>query len=146
MDESPQLMKVTGYKGERVKMICRAYGTPNISFFWSREGVHLTNGDRYTSNSRSLDNVTWESTLEVASVRSSDYGQYDCHARNKLGTSRSKVILLGTSLPDQPSDFRILNVTHESVDLVWQPGFDGGLPQAYRIRFRQVLSLTYELL
>ena len=143
MDDSPQLMKAAGDEGQRAKLICRAHGAPNISFDWSREGVHLTTSDRYISSTRQVDIVTWESTLEVANVKSRDYGQYDCTARNEMGTNRAKVILSGTSRPDPPIALRILNVTHESVDLAWQSGFDGGLPQAYRIRYRQVRSLTH---
>ena len=138
MDDSPQLMKAAGDEGQRAKLICRAQGAPNISFEWSREGVPITTGDRHSFNTRQVDIVTWESTLEVANVRSRDYGQYDCIARNEMGTNRAKVFLSGTSRPDPPIALRVLNVTHDSVDLAWQSGFDGGLPQAYRIRYRQV--------
>ena len=138
MDDSPQLRKAASDEGQRAKLICRAQGAPDISFEWSREGVSISSSDRHSFNTRQVDTVTWESTLEVANVRLFDYGQYDCIARNEMGTNRTEVILSDTSRPDPPLALRVLNVTHNSVDLEWQSGFDGGLPQAYRIRYSQV--------
>ena len=42
-----------------------------------------------------------------------------------------------TSPPDEPSDLEALNVTHDSVTLVWKRGFDGGLPTSHQIRWRE---------
>jgi hypothetical protein len=138
MDDSPQLMKAACEEGQRAKLSCRAQGAPNISFEWLREGVPITSGGRLSFGTRQVDIVTWESTLEVTNVRLLDYGQYDCIARNEMGANELKVFLSDTSRPDSPIALRVLNVTHDSVDLTWESGFDGGLPQAYRIRYRQV--------
>lgn len=37
--------------------------------------------------------------------------------------------------PDPPSSFRQVSVRHDSITLEWIPGFDGGLPQRFRIRW-----------
>lgn len=138
MDDSPQLTKAAGDEGQLAKLVCRAQGAPNITFEWSREGQALKSGDKYAMNTIQVDIVTWESTLQVSSVRSRDYGQYDCTARNEMGTNRTSVVLSGTSRPDHPLLLHAVNVSHDAVDLAWRPGFDGGLSQAYRIRYRQV--------
>ena len=138
MDDSPQLMKAAGDEGQLAKLVCRAQGAPNISFGWSREGTPLTPSDKYSFSTRQVDIVTWESTLEVGSVRSRDYGLYDCVARNEMGINTAKVVLSGTSRPDPPLALHVVNVSHDSVNLAWQSGFDGGLSQSYRLRFRQV--------
>lgn len=138
MDESPQLSKAAGDEGQAAKLICRAQGAPNISFGWTREGTPLTPSDKYSFSSRQVDIVTWESTMEIRNVRSRDYGLYDCVARNEMGPNTAKVVLSGTSRPDPPLALRVLNVSHDAVDLAWQSGFDGGLAQAYRLRYRQV--------
>lgn len=39
---------------------------------------------------------------------------------------------------DQPMQLTVLNVTHDSVQLSWVPGFDGGMTPTYRIRYRLV--------
>ena len=139
MDDSPQLTKAAGDEGQLARLICRAKGAPNISFTWAREGVPLTPDDKYSLNTVQVDIVTWESTLFVSKVRSRDYGPYDCVARNEMGTGNSRVILSGTSRPDAPFWLTAVNATHDSVELAWKPGFDGGISQAYRIRYRQVI-------
>lgn len=138
MDHSAQLSKSAGDEGQQAKLICRAQGAPNISFEWSREGTPLTASDKYAFTTRQLDIVTWESVLEIAGIRSADYGLYDCVARNEMGTNKFQVTLSGISRPDPPLALHVVNVSHDSVDLAWKPGFNGGLPQAYRLRYRQV--------
>lgn len=141
MDDSPQLTKAAGDEGQVARLVCRAKGAPNVTFSWSREGVPIlaTEDPKYSSSTVQLDIVTWESTLTVTGVRSRDYGPYDCVARNEMGTGTAKVFLSGTSRPDPPLLLHALNVSHDSVHLAWRPGFDGGLSQAYRLRYRQVL-------
>ena len=39
---------------------------------------------------------------------------------------------------------QILNTTHDSVTLFWTPGFDGGQPQYFRIRYRSKSSSSYQ--
>ena len=141
MDESPQNKKSAGDEGQRAKLVCRAQGAPNITFTWSREGVTLSASDKYDITLTQIDLVVWESTLEVSALRSRDYGQYDCIARNEMGFNKTSVILTGTSRPDPPLTLHVVNASHDAVELSWKPGFDGGLPQAYRIRYRQVFIL-----
>jgi len=138
MDESPQNKKSAGDEGQRAKLVCRAQGAPNITFTWSREGVTLSASDKYDITLTQIDLVVWESTLEVSALRSRDYGQYDCIARNEMGFNKTSVILTGTSRPDPPLTLHVVNASHDAVELSWKPGFDGGLPQAYRIRYRQI--------
>lgn len=140
VDKSAQYGKAAGDEGERAKLVCRAHGAPNINFTWAREGVNLRVGDKYEMTTEQVDVVTWESHLWVQDVRSRDYGQYDCVARNEMGFDRAPVQLSGTSRPDAPVSLHVLNVTHEAVQLTWKPGFDGGLPQSYRIRYRQMTN------
>lgn len=87
-----------------------------------------------------LDPVRYESVLLVKNVETSDYGRYECIARNELGFATSSVQLLVTTKPDPPSGLTVLNVTHDSLTLGWTPGFDGGLPATYRLRFRPVTN------
>lgn len=49
-----------------------------------------------------------------------------------------------TSAPDTPTLLNVANVTHDSVTLTWQPGFDGGMKASYRIRHRKVDENTYK--
>ena len=79
--------------------------------------------------------VVWESILTVRKVEQRDYGTYQCIARNELGYNTSRIILTGTSTPDTPRSLKVINITHNSVELAWEPSFDGGLQQYYKIRY-----------
>lgn len=46
--------------------------------------------------------------------------------------------LLASGHPDPPSSFRQVDFTHNSVTLEWLPGFNGGLRQRFRIRYRKM--------
>ena len=88
--------------------------------------------------------MTWESVLSISSVDSGDYGAYDCIAQNEMGLARSVVVLNVTSSPDPPDYLRILNVTYNSVNLTWSPGFDGGFPQSFKIRYKKEGADNYQ--
>lgn len=36
---------------------------------------------------------------------------------------------------DPPSALRVVNITHRSVQLEWQPGFHGGMDQYFRLQY-----------
>lgn len=78
--------------------------------------------------------------MTVHHVNSKDYGKYVCQAQNKMGQSSDEIHLDVTSPPDQPSDLEVVNVTHDSVTLIWKRGFDGGLNTSHQIRWRQALD------
>lgn len=40
--------------------------------------------------------------------------------------------------PDSPYNLRVLNATHDSVTLTWQPGFSGGVDQRFQVRYEEV--------
>lgn len=85
-----------------------------------------------------------ESVLYITHVTSSDYGNYECVARNDLGFSTVSPRLEVTSAPDTPTLLTVLNVTHDTVTLGWTPGFDGGMKASYRVRYRHVEGDGYK--
>ena len=46
-------------------------------------------------------------------------------------------IFLLLDQPEQPTDFRVVNITRNSITLQWTKNFDGGDPQRFRIRYRK---------
>ncbi|XP_074837092.1 nephrin [Carettochelys insculpta] len=116
---------------------CRAQGVPSVQFSWAKNGVALPpDNPRYTEHT--WHEGTWHSsTLTIANVSAvHDYATFTCLASNALGTDRLDVQLLSTSRPDPPTGLKTVSVTHNSAALEWIPGFDGGLPQRFRIRYR----------
>ena len=145
IDRSPLLSKSAVESGETGRLLCRAEGAPNVSFVWSREGQILrteeTRRSKYlVEETVQLDLTTFLSALVINRVTSSDYGSYKCVARNDMGFESAPINFTRTSRPDPPLSFKVLNVSAGSVTLKWVPGFDGGLPQSFRIRFRRYSS------
>lgn len=87
-----------------------------------------------------MDLSTFETILVVNEVDGSDYGRYECEARNEKGFATTSITLHVTSAPDPPLSLSMLNVTHDAVTLLWSPGFDGGLASNYRIRYKPTIS------
>ena len=88
---------------------------------------------KYRLDRTQLDLVTWQSVLEVKDVQDSDYATYECVAHNELGSARQQIVLGRPSAPDPPLGLRVVNVSHDSVTVSWQPGFDGGQQQVMGI-------------
>lgn len=124
--------------GERGRLPCRAQSAPKPKFYWTRDGQHLNvnKTSKYYLETKQIDSLTYESVLLIERVAPADYGTYECVARNDLGFTKEIVRLDVTSPPDAPRNLSLLNVTHDSVTLVWMAGFDGGMKASYRIRYR----------
>ncbi|XP_050785757.1 nephrin [Gopherus flavomarginatus] len=116
---------------------CRAQGVPSVKFSWEKNGAALhPDNPRYTE--RTWHEGAWHSsTLTISNVSAMhDYATFTCRASNALGTDKLDIQLLSTSPPDPPTGLKVVSVTHNSATLEWIPGFDGGLPQRFRIRYR----------
>ncbi|XP_066949212.1 nephrin-like isoform X2 [Macrobrachium rosenbergii] len=153
IDQSPRFQKAAAEAGGNARLICRASGAPYVSFTWFtrdntpiEKAIYARFDNRYLVEEPKLIDglVTYESVLLVKNVSNKDYGFFECQARNPLGSSRTAIHLDGTSKPDPPMDLKVLNFTHDSVTLIWTPGFDGGLIQNYRVRFAIAGSTRYQ--
>ncbi|KAL4666759.1 hypothetical protein H8959_005448 [Pygathrix nigripes] len=115
---------------------CRARGVPNIVFTWTKNGVSLDLQDpRYTEHTYHQGGVH-SSLLTIANVSAAqDYALFTCTATNPLGSDQTNIQLVSISRPDPPSGLKVVNLTPHSVELEWKPGFDGGLPQRFCIRY-----------
>uniref|UniRef100_A0A2K6G8U0 Nephrin n=1 Tax=Propithecus coquereli TaxID=379532 RepID=A0A2K6G8U0_PROCO len=115
---------------------CRARGVPNIVFTWTKNGVPLDLQDpRYTEHTYHQGGVH-SSLLTIANVSAAqDYALFTCTATNPLGSDHINIQLVSISRPDPPSGLKVVSLTPDAVGLEWKPGFDGGLPQRFRIRY-----------
>ncbi|KAL1124765.1 hypothetical protein AAG570_001386, partial [Ranatra chinensis] len=139
IDESPSLSKAASNSGDTGRLVCRVSSAPQANFTWSREGSVITPdiSHKYLIEYKQIDAVHFESVLKIRSVELSDYGRYECVARNELGFASTTVRLSVTTVPDPPTSLAVHNISHDSLTLGWVPGFDGGLPATYRLRYRQ---------
>uniref|UniRef100_A0A2I3GI91 Nephrin n=1 Tax=Nomascus leucogenys TaxID=61853 RepID=A0A2I3GI91_NOMLE len=115
---------------------CRARGVPNIVFTWTKNGVPVDLQDpRYTEHTYHQGGVH-SSLLTIANVSATqDYALFTCTATNALGSDQTNIQLVSISRPDPPSGLKVVSLTPHSVGLEWKPGFDGGLPQKFCIRY-----------
>ncbi|XP_012863508.2 nephrin isoform X1 [Echinops telfairi] len=123
---------------------CRARGVPNIIFTWTKNGVPLDLQDpRYTEHTYHQGGVH-SSLLTIANVSAAqDYALFTCTATNPLGSDHINIQLVSISRPDPPSGVKVVSMTPHSVGLEWKPGFDGGLPQRFRVRYEDLGAPGY---
>ena len=50
---------------------------------------------------------------------------------------------LRTGKPDPPYGLNVVNVSHDSITVSWEAGFDGGLEQFYRVRYKPTQTVGY---
>ena len=149
IDKSPGYSKAGSNRGEEAKLVCQASGANNITFFWQKEGQQLATptqmkkSSKYRTSVEKPNPLLWKSTLYIQNVGSSDYGSYKCVATNALGSDEHTVVLDVKSHPDPPVDLHSIGVTYEAVNLSWQPGFDGGFTQSYRLRIMKTGNQHY---
>ncbi|XP_074927488.1 nephrin [Chelonoidis abingdonii] len=125
-----------GDRSSPATLQCRAQGVPSVKFSWEKNGAALhPDNPRYTE--RTWHEGAWHSsTLTITNVSAMhDYATFTCRASNALGTDKLDIQLLSTSPPDPPTGLKVVSITHNSATLEWIPGFDGGLPQRFRIRY-----------
>lgn len=146
LDSSPSLMKSASNVGQVGRLTCKCKSAPAPNFTWSKNGAKLpvNTSTKYFAEYHKLDAITYTSVLLINDVSSSDYGSYECGARNDLGFSTTSVKLDITSAPDQVISLIVTNVTHNTVTLQWVPGFDGGLASWYRVRYRRTYEESYK--
>ena len=137
MITSRHLSKAAAGTRETAVLTCRAQGAPNITFTWRRMKGELGASDKYEVTNTRLNPLTWESKFRVQDIGSADYGVYECTARNTKGVSKTQIILQQPDVPDRPENFHVENVTSESVELGWEPGFNGGKEQIYRVQYHR---------
>ncbi|ELV09380.1 Nephrin [Tupaia chinensis] len=115
---------------------CRARGVPNVVFTWTKNGLPLDPEDpRYTEHTYHQGGVH-SSLLTIANVSAAqDYALFTCTATNPLGSDHTNIQLVSIGRPDPPSGLKVVSMTPHSMGLEWKPGFDGGLPQRFRIRY-----------
>lgn len=138
-------MRAASGANERARLPCRAQAAPTPTFIWSHNGQQLDVNKtfRFNIETKQIDSLTYESNLIIEKVANSDYGNYECSARNRLGESKENVRLDVTSKPDTPITLNVLNATHDTVTIAWTPGFDGGMKASYRVRYREASSELY---
>ncbi|CAG9116134.1 unnamed protein product [Plutella xylostella] len=144
MDVAPSLAKVAANTGQSVELTCRCLAAPQPTFTWTKDNTPLpvNTSTKYTSKTY-RNSLTYTSVLVINAVTSKDYGSYKCEASNYLGGESTNVELTATAPPDMVGPLTVVNVTQSTITISWSPGFDGGLPVRYRVRYRKIYDESY---
>lgn len=117
--------------GEHAALQCKMSCFPKCNFEWYLDNriIERSNGfqPKYNISIAEIGDDIWMSTLFVANVKKSDYGDYQCRSFNKLDDDQKTIIkLVEKSAPETPSHLQIIEIQSDYVVLSWQPGFNGG--------------------
>ena len=81
--------------GGEVVLECVVSAVPPATHYWTRDTVPIALSSRYVTDE--FDELDGRVTLRlnVRNLQSSDYADYQCVARNQLGTTHQTVTLYG---------------------------------------------------
>ncbi|KAL4228916.1 hypothetical protein ACF0H5_011957 [Mactra antiquata] len=132
-------VRVAANVGEAATLTCRSQSNPAPVYHWFRGGQRLTNSSRMLIGQQSVSGVVmYEGYLQIHPTRSSDFLDYTCEVNNKHGQVRQTVKLSLKDKPEPPTDLAATDKTWESVQLEWNPGFNGGYPQTFHVLMQSV--------
>jgi len=117
--------------GEYAALQCKMSCFPKCNFEWYHLNRLIDRSygiqPKYNISLNEIGDDIWMSTLYVANVKKSDYGDYTCKAWNSLGDDEKTIIkLVEKSAPETPTHLQIVDIQSDYVILNWQPAFDGG--------------------
>jgi len=92
----PRVQQAEGYD---VVLQCQMDSFPTPAIDWTKEGETITNGNHYSVVHFSKGVTTTLSTLKIFSLTSTDFGSYQCVAKNAHGSDTQTVELMKTKMP-----------------------------------------------
>ena len=140
--------------GDKVSLICDAYGDEPIKVTWSKGNEILSNSFAQSNKkfivqenvSRSSGSTATAmmmtttaaaaaaasafrtSTLVMETTSLSDSGYYACSASNPFGREEMSFQLLVQSVPDAPTNLKVIEVTGRRIIIGWKESPDGNSP------------------
>ncbi|CAH1128367.1 unnamed protein product [Ceutorhynchus assimilis] len=117
-------------KDEPVQVKCKVDSEPPaIEFRWSFNSTPGISRD-LTKHAKQESGI---SVLTYVPHEAADYGTLQCWGRNDIGWQRISCTyhVVPAGRPDPPQACGLMNVTHHSVVVSCQKGFDGGLKQKF---------------
>ncbi|CAF0904731.1 unnamed protein product, partial [Didymodactylos carnosus] len=83
--------------------------------------------------------ITNESNLTLNYIQKFDYGLYTCQASNEYTRANATtLIIVEHTTPQAPLNFHANSSSSSSIELSWEPGYDGGLPQHFIVWYRKI--------
>ncbi|CAH1647504.1 unnamed protein product [Spodoptera littoralis] len=96
-------------------------GKPTPTVEWRHDGQPIVVNDRVE-----ISNTSKFSVLKIHSARRSDRGEYQIHAKNRIGEDTAAFLVTITAPPDPPQHVSVARQVDKSVTLDWEPPEDDG--------------------
>ncbi|XP_043801693.1 hemicentin-2 isoform X3 [Apis laboriosa] len=129
---------------ETAEVACKVQAWPKPEFQWSfgtnAASLQGSSSDGHYEISTTSDNYdVYTSVLRITNIRELDYGDYSCRAANAQGSITSTIRLQPKGAPERPINITAMDIGPTHVALLWELGFDGGLPiTKYFVSYRRV--------
>ncbi|XP_064185783.1 neural cell adhesion molecule 2-like isoform X2 [Anguilla rostrata] len=125
------------WEGNAVNLSCSVQAHPPAVLLWQRDRLTIGTATGGPGNAR-VHHAEGRSLLEVTPLANSDFGHYNCTARNSIGTRVQEFVLAQADVPSGPSVVRLSSVSQRTATVTFRtPESHGGVPIAhYVVRFR----------
>ncbi|XP_052799876.1 hemicentin-2-like isoform X2 [Mya arenaria] len=120
----------------------------NVQYVWkkieSETSLRTLVNDSKVTIVKSEDGL--QSNITIGNVQESDFGEYSVTATNTIDSTYEHFYLVPQAKPETPKRLTFSEITVSSVVLSWVPGFNGGLPQRFVIRYKRKTNARIEFL
>lgn len=128
---------------ETAEVRCKVQAYPKPEFQWqfgnNPSPLSMSSEGHYEINTTTDNNDIYTSVLRIHHLAHNDYGEYLCRVTNTLETIRAPIRLQPKGAPEKPNNLQAADIGPNFVSLLWDPGFDGGLPQTkFFVLYRKV--------
>ncbi|XP_064651004.1 neural cell adhesion molecule 2-like isoform X2 [Lineus longissimus] len=130
--------KIGTVPNETVVMTCACNAVPKPTFSWYLATTKLNDDGIKVkiSETNPRPGYLYVSRLTLTTIAEADFGIYYCKANNALRPdNQTEFNLTKKSVPEEPAGLVYLAATWESVELKWEPGFNGGHPQNFVVQY-----------
>lgn len=128
---------------ETAEVRCKVQAYPKPEFHWqfgnNPAALSMSSEGHYEINTTTDNNDIYTSVLKINHLTNQDYGEYLCRVVNSLETIRAPIRLQQKGAPEKPNNLQAADVGSNYVNLLWDPGFDGGLTNTkFFVSYRKV--------
>ncbi|KAG9348840.1 hypothetical protein JZ751_029157 [Albula glossodonta] len=116
------------WEGNTVNLSCEVRAQPPAVLQWKRDHLTVAMATEGPGNVR-VHSTEGRSVLEVTPMSDSDFGRYNCTARNNIGTQIQEFILAQADVPSNPYAVRLSSVSQRRATVSFmKPDSHGGVP------------------
>lgn len=138
-----QYNKVAYEIRETAEIRCKVQAYPKPEFTWTYGNnpspLSMSSEGHYEIKTTTDNNDIYTSVLKVSNLAIQDYGEYQCRVTNPLETIRAPIRLQPKGNPEKPNNLQASDSGSNYVNLLWDPGFDGGLANTkFFVSYRKV--------